>query len=199
MKYILFMKVKMLLTLIPLLLMVSATTVAQGQSPIGSIGVEVEVQLGKPAKLEAGVQVELKTPSGISVIVKPASEVNITITESNSNPKAVNPQSGIGIYITIEMSEETEVEATIAIPYGAKENAINNANNLALAFYSEAEAGWERVPSSVDIEAKVVFASTTHFSTWTVVESESSALNLYFGVFTALAMVSLVLLKRKNN
>lgn len=139
--------------------------------PIAVPGIPVSVTLGSPVAVAGNDSVILVTPTGISINVVPSESVEITIDESSTNTLGAIPTDmlSIGIYLSIEMNEtDVEVDATLSLPYD--DNMVDglDENSLEFRFYNQITENWEAVPSSVDLENKVVSGITTHFSSWTV-------------------------------
>ncbi|RMG41480.1 MAG: hypothetical protein D6732_02285 [Methanobacteriota archaeon] len=145
------------------------------EPPVNDTRIPINVTLGNPVSIQPGQEVELITPSGISVSLTPAEGLEITIDQFTSNP-AGELQQGIvslGIYLSIEPNDTSvELNATIAVPYN--ETMLNGTNpeTLEMRYYNESTGLWEAVPSWVDLENKMVYGNTTHFSVWTATGEE---------------------------
>lgn len=143
--------------------------------PINDTRIPINVTLGSPVAVQPGQAVELTTPTGISVSLVPAESLEITIDQFTANP-AGPLQDGIvslGIYLSIEPNDTSvEINATIAVPYN--ETMLNGIDpqTLELRYYNETSGLWEAVPSWVDLENKIVYGNTTHFSTWAATGEE---------------------------
>ncbi len=130
----------------------------------------VNVTLGSPVKIAGNQSVQLMTPSGIYVNVTPSEGVEITINQTSTNTfgKIQGSYVSLGIYLEIEMNDTNlEIDATIAIPYNNSQISNITESSLELRFYNESTGNWDAVPSWVDIENKMIYGNTTHFSTWT--------------------------------
>ncbi|MCE7734938.1 MAG: hypothetical protein GPJ54_08685 [Candidatus Heimdallarchaeota archaeon] len=147
------------------------------EPPIAEPGIPVNVTLGSPVAVAGNESVILVTPTGISINVVPSESVEITIDESSTNTLGAIPTGllSIGIYLSIEMNEtDVEVDATISLPYDDSMVEGLDENSLEFRFYNELTENWEAVPSSVDLENKIVYGNTTHFSSWTVTGTDQA-------------------------
>jgi hypothetical protein len=132
---------------------------------------------GSSVYLIPGERLILETPSGVSISLIVGESVNISIKETTINPAGELPAnaSSLGKYLEIELDDsEVEVEATLSMPYtdGDLPPGVA-ADQLYFAFYDATTGEWQGIPSWVDTAKKMVYANTTHFSTWTVLGSTS--------------------------
>ncbi len=140
------------------------------EPPTNDTRIPVNVTLGNPVSIQPGQAVELITPSGVVISLVSAEGIEITIDQFASNPAAPLQEGlmSLGVFLSIEPNDTTvEVNATIAIPYN--ETMLNGTDpeTLQLRYYNETSGLWETVPSWVDLENKIVYGNTTHFSVWT--------------------------------
>ena len=144
--------------------------------PIAEPGVPFEVTPGSPVAVRAGSSVELVTPNGIFISVIPGESVEITINEFSTNPAGALNEGlmSLGVYLSIEMNEtDVEITATLSLNFDPDTIGEINPSSLEFRFYNEGTGSWEAVPSWVDLDSKIVYGNTTHFSTWTITGSES--------------------------
>ncbi|MHA1225844.1 MAG: hypothetical protein ACTSPV_03800 [Candidatus Hodarchaeales archaeon] len=142
-------------------------------------GVPFEVPVnGTPITLIPGELLILETPSGIQINLTVQEGVNISINVTTLNPVGNLPanSSSLGVYLQIELNDsEVELDATIAMPYEDGEIPPGAAEDqLYFAFYDASTGEWQSVPSWVDTTNNLVYANTTHFSTWTVLGDTES-------------------------
>ncbi len=134
---------------------------------------------GTLISLIPGEALILQTPSGVMVNLTVGEGVSISINETTINPAGELPAeaSSLGTYLEIEFNEtDVDVEATLAMPYTDGDLPLDvTEEQLYFAFYNAQTGEWQGIPSWVDTVGNVVYANTTHFSTWTVLgETEST-------------------------
>ncbi len=172
------------------------------RAPIAKPGAPFEVTPGKPVAVNPGEFVELVTPSGIKVKVKPGEGVEITIDERTINPKGPLPdnEKSIGIFLDIETNaSDVAVEATLSLSLEGRDLSGIDTTSLQFKYYDEQSQEWKGVPSWV--ENNIIYGNTTHFSVWTVAGSESSTTgnSLSLGILsTIIALGGIGLLSRKQ-
>ncbi|MFX0184760.1 MAG: hypothetical protein ACFE95_16885 [Candidatus Hodarchaeota archaeon] len=134
---------------------------------------------GSSVYLIPGERLILETPAGVSISLTVGESVNISVKETDVNPAGVLPgnASSLGKYLEIELDDpDVAVEATLGMPYTDGEIPEGVAEEqLYFAFYDAATGEWRGVPSWVDTVNNMVYANTTHFSTWTVLGSTDSS------------------------
>mmetsp|Transcript_35640 Transcript_35640/g.71416 ORF Transcript_35640/g.71416 Transcript_35640/m.71416 type:complete len:623 (+) Transcript_35640:26-1894(+) len=122
----------------------------------------------------ATVAGELKTlafGSDVKVGVKTQTDNAITVTRTESDDSEP-PEGlvGLGFVLDVDLQTEETVEGTIEVTYDAAAVAAKGIAEASLKLMFKAESGaWEEPDSgSVDTSAKVVVATTSHFSRWSV-------------------------------
>ncbi|MHA1974585.1 MAG: hypothetical protein ACTSW1_16415 [Candidatus Hodarchaeales archaeon] len=159
------------------------TVMAPQQGPpldIPKPGIPFEVPVnGTPVTLVPGESLILETPSGIQISLIVGKGVNISINVTTNNPAGDLPTNAtsIGKYLQIELNDsDVEVDATLSMPYQDGDIPPGAAEEqLYFVFYNASTGQWQGVPSWVDTTNNIVYANTTHFSTWTVLgETEST-------------------------
>ncbi|MFX0125770.1 MAG: hypothetical protein ACFFAE_19265, partial [Candidatus Hodarchaeota archaeon] len=154
------------------------TAITQDQQPpidIPQPGVPFEIPGdGTPVALIPGEELILETPAGVTIELMVGESITMSVIESTDLPVEAGalPENvhGIGLYLSIELNDsEAEVDATLSLPYAPATLPEGVAEEqLYFAFYNAVTGEWQGVPSWVDTVNNVVYANTTHFSTWTV-------------------------------
>ncbi|UCE14315.1 MAG: hypothetical protein JSV04_03845 [Candidatus Heimdallarchaeota archaeon] len=159
-----------------------AAEITHAQQPpidIPQPGIPFEIPSdGTPVSLVPGEELILETPAGVTISLIVGKGVNISVIESTDLPAEAGtlPEEayGIGLYLTIELTDsEVQVEATLSLPYDPATLPEGvAAEQLYFAFYNASTEEWQGVPSWVDTTNNVVYADTTHFSTWTILGTD---------------------------
>lgn len=111
---------------------------------------------------------------GISVEAGGAMEMNVSITATPTG--GAEAANGVGVYVNIEHNA-TLTKARLSMPLDvealrAEYGDTFDPNQLTWAWWN-GEA-WVEVPSTLTSD-NILTAETTHFSTWTIVESQTAA------------------------
>ena len=136
---------------------------------------------GTPMKLENGYTYQFRTQYGFELNLSLGQTAELSMNESTTHQyqNQVTAQRGIGKYLSLELNETgISIEATLAYKIGSSE-IPSGADPLQLqfAYYNTVTNQWEVQNSWVkDIGSGnyMVYANTTHFSTWTILTDEST-------------------------
>ncbi len=136
---------------------------------------------GTPMKIENGYTYQFRTQSGFELNLSLGQTAELSMNESTTHQyqNQVTAQRGIGMYLSLELNETgVSIEATLAYKV-ASSDVPTGADPLKLqfAYYNTVTNQWEVQNSWVtDIGSGyyMVYANTTHFSTWTILSSETT-------------------------
>jgi hypothetical protein len=111
---------------------------------------------------------------GISLMAGAPMELNVSMTSAPTG--GASEARGVGIYMNLEHNATTAMKASLAMPVDvealeAKYGSTFDPNQLKWAWWNGEK--WMEVPSTLTADG-VLVAETDHFSTWTIVESETS-------------------------
>jgi len=115
-------------------------------------------------------------PNGIFIAVSSSTSNTFSTTFNSQNPKPNNPPSNYtsgNKFVDINLVVQASVNANVSFAY----DAANSASSVVIGFYNDTAGVWTfpSVGLSVDANAHVATQTTTHFSTWGVYYSHSSA------------------------
>ena len=163
---------------------------------------------GTAMKIENGYAYRFRTQYGFELNVSLGKTAELKMNESNTNQyqNLIQNQKGIGKYITLDLNETgITIQATLAYKVSSTEVPANvDPFKLQFAYFDTATNQWMNQNSwVVDIGSGyyMVYANTTHFSTWTILGSEStqSSSNSIPGfelIVLIIAFVSIPLVKK---
>ncbi|MFW9929549.1 MAG: hypothetical protein ACFFD1_09175, partial [Candidatus Thorarchaeota archaeon] len=143
----------------------------------------------------------------LNVSFNKAVEMNMTESSSNSKPDLPTNMKGTGKFISIDVNDSAvTIEATLA--YQIMKTDLPSSVDpfkLQFAYYKDSANAWQVATSwveEIDANTYMVYANTTHFSTWTIVEQETtettSNVNGFVMISLLLPVTLLVVKKRRK-
>lgn len=141
-----------------------------------------EVQAnGTPMMVENGNTYQFKTQYGFQLNLSLGTTAELSMNESTTHQyqNQVTAERGIGKYLSLELNETgVAIQATLAYKVASSEVPTGaDPLQLQFAYYNTVTNQWEVQNSWVEKVGSdyMVYANTTHFSTWTILASETSA------------------------
>jgi len=153
-----------------------------------------------------GSNLAIKFLSTVSNSITVVQQTNLTVQGSAQQRSSLGIDLGVYFDISLSASGAAHV-STIQFVYTdillqAHDVAVSAANQLRWAFYDTVNAAWTFADSSgasVDVSAKVVSQTTTHFSSWGVFYANSNTSNTasslllsWISVIAILAAITIV-------
>lgn len=128
------------------------------------------------ARATSSTSASFSYPGGfvLDVATQSDNEVTVDFSEESDRPAAEN-RTSYDAFFNIELENEEEVDATLQYEFDASIEA-DVAASLRFAYWDEDESAWVFLESgaSVDVEARIVSQTTTHFSEWGVYGDEGT-------------------------
>ena len=157
---------------------------------------------GTAYQYQNGSRYQIQTSSGFEVQFQFNANVSVAITDTDEAPFQVKNQFRNRVqskFMNISVdAEQYKVNATLAKDLKVQEGDMNK---FKFAYYDEVKEEWESPKNQWHVGTKL-YCNTTHFSVWTIVEDESSAIpgfeiDVVIMALTPIAIVSYLKTKKK--
>ncbi|MHA1330938.1 MAG: hypothetical protein ACTSR2_07665 [Candidatus Hodarchaeales archaeon] len=160
-------------------------------------GSPFQAQNGTGFAVQAGNRYQIQTQSGFELQLQLNENAELTITEYDKSPKAMNQEKHQirTKTMSIELNTTAEIQATFSYTFTNQirsQLGVKNLEQLRFMFYNETTNSWE-VAKNQWFDGETLYCNTTHFSLWTIAEEEVVVANNTPG-FTAISTLLMVVL-----
>jgi len=154
-----------------------------------------------PAQANQGWQGSVAAKNDLYVQFNSSTQNNITVTPKQQPSYTPITNKSLGVWWSIELDAQATQQSQIKYTctqaqLQAAGGAAAVGSNLRLAYYDTTATAWQFINSgyTIDVNARVIVATTTHFSEWGVYYTSASAtLQAQFGAIILLMLALLLL------
>ncbi len=157
---------------------------------------------GTKFELQAGHLYKVQTQSGFSIQLQLNKSAQVTVTEYEDSPRAMNRHRHQIRTQTmqVELNCSAGINATFSYQFTNQtrnQMGVKNMEKLKFMFFNETSDEWE-APMNQWLEGDTLYCNTTHFSLWSIAEEESASSTPSFTLISLLGTLATIIAVRKR-